>query len=214
MNAIKIIRSLSLTAICLLLSFNLQAQDVSYTVNVATAGTLSSLIPSANKYLITNLTLSGYLNGTDIRYIREMAGRYYNGSSTVGKLSILNLANANIVEGGNSYYSYNSKDFYTKANTISGGMFTNCSNLTSIIIPNSVTSIKTLGYLTSNSFYYSPATGPFANCTGLTSFKIPLTTKILDSVFGSCTKLIEFIVDNNNPNYSVINGILFNKNVT
>ena len=37
----------------------------SVTVNVATAGTLSKFISSKKKYQITNLTITGYLNGTD-----------------------------------------------------------------------------------------------------------------------------------------------------
>ena len=127
-----------LAIICLLLSFNLQAQDVPpITINVATAGTLPALIESTKKYQITNLTVTGDLNGTDIRYIREMAGRDVNGNSTLGELSILDLSGANIVAGGSSYYY----DYTTSLNEIGILAFSDCKGLTSIIIPNSVTSI-------------------------------------------------------------------------
>ncbi|MDD4822481.1 MAG: leucine-rich repeat domain-containing protein [Bacteroidales bacterium] len=60
---------------CLLLGVNLHAQEVKpVIVHVEKAGTLSSLIDPAMKYQITNLTVTGELNGTDIRYIRLMAG--------------------------------------------------------------------------------------------------------------------------------------------
>ncbi|MDD4637074.1 MAG: leucine-rich repeat domain-containing protein, partial [Bacteroidales bacterium] len=60
---------------CLLLGVNLHAQEVKpVVVHVEKAGTLSSLIDPAMKYKITNLTVTGELNGTDIRYIRLMAG--------------------------------------------------------------------------------------------------------------------------------------------
>ncbi|HEY5570246.1 MAG TPA: leucine-rich repeat domain-containing protein, partial [Bacteroidales bacterium] len=60
---------------CLLLGVNLHAQEVKLViVHVEKAGTLPSLIDPAMKYKITNLTVTGELNGTDIRYIRLMAG--------------------------------------------------------------------------------------------------------------------------------------------
>ncbi len=60
---------------CLLLGVNLHAQEVKpVIVHVEKAGTLSSLIDPEMKYKITNLTVTGELNGTDIRYIRLMAG--------------------------------------------------------------------------------------------------------------------------------------------
>lgn len=81
---------------CLLLGVNLHAQEVKpVIVHVEKAGTLSSLIDPAMKYKITNLTVTGELNGTDIRYIRLMAGSadnaIYNGvvwSATEGNKSV------------------------------------------------------------------------------------------------------------------------------
>ena len=69
-------------------------------VTFTTAGTLSKKITSYQKYSITNLKVSGPINGTDVRYLREMAGRDYADNITDGKLVDLDLADANIVEGG------------------------------------------------------------------------------------------------------------------
>ena len=48
--------------------------QIERTINVATAGTLSSYISDDEKYQIEKLTLTGEINGDDIGFIREMAG--------------------------------------------------------------------------------------------------------------------------------------------
>lgn len=73
-------------------------------VKVETAGTLSTIITEGAKYKITDLTITGKLNGDDIRYLREMAGADFRGNTTQGQLSAIDLSNATIVEGGNYYY--------------------------------------------------------------------------------------------------------------
>jgi hypothetical protein len=80
----------------LLLQINVWGQ-VSKTVNVATAGTLPTLIDANQKYEIIDLTVTGNLDSRDIRYIREMAGSDYQGKATNGQLTNLNLAGVNIV---------------------------------------------------------------------------------------------------------------------
>jgi len=74
--------------------------------------------------------------------------------------------------------------------------FGGCSSLTSIIIPSSVTFI---------------GTDAFWGCSGLTSITIPSSVITIESyAFNVCSGLIT--VDENNPNYSSIDGVLFNKN--
>ena len=80
------------------------------TIQLDKAGTLPARIASSKKYKITNLKIIGEINGTDLRMIREMAARVYRGNSTDGKLSVLDLSEAKIVKGGDSYYNdYNDK---------------------------------------------------------------------------------------------------------
>ena len=80
------------------------------------------------------------------------------------------------------------------------GSFSNYSNMTSITIPESVTSI---GY---SAFY---------NCTGLTSITIPNSvTSIGYWAFSGCSGLTSINVDANNPNYSSQDGVLYNKTMT
>lgn len=74
------------------------------TIKLEKAGTLPDRIVSSKRYKITNLKIIGEINGTDLDMIREMAGRDYRGNSTDGKLSVLDLSEAKIVEGGDYYY--------------------------------------------------------------------------------------------------------------
>ena len=146
-------------------------QKVEMQINVSTAGTLQSLIPSEQKYEITDLTLTGNLNGDDIRFIREMAGIDYAKASTDGKLAYLDMSEANIVSGGKPYYYFNSN---TSNNVIGYHMFSDC-KLCSVILPRSTTYIGDFA---------------FENCYNLTSISIPDNiTNIGDYTFESCINL-------------------------
>jgi photosystem II stability/assembly factor-like uncharacterized protein len=79
--------------------------------------------------------------------------------------------------------------------TINNYAFGYCYGLTLINIPSSVT------YIGSGAFYY---------CTGLTSVSIPSTTTYI----GARAFFCNMTVDVNNPNYSSLDGVLFNKNKT
>lgn len=173
-------------------------KDGQMTVRTDSQGTLSAQISSADKYLITDLTLIGNLDGTDIKYIREMAGGGDAPSiRTDGRLTNLDMTKAKIMNGGESYYNDYNTCCNTSDNTISDFMFaglknlasvklpsntasignlafSDCSKLTSIIIPDSVTSIGSAAF-----------TG-----TGLTAVTIPDKIKSINYwTFYNCTNL-------------------------
>ena len=78
--------------------------------------------------------------------------------------------------------------------------FADCSKVTSIVIPNSVTNIG------AHAFRY---------CTGLTSIVIPNSvTSIGDGAFEGCIGLTSISVDPNNLNFSSLEGILYDKEKT
>ena len=78
--------------------------------------------------------------------------------------------------------------------------FINCSNLTEITIPNSITRIDIDAFL---------------GCFSLGSIIIPdSVTSIGEGAFQSCASLTSIIVDSKNKNYTSENGILFNKDKT
>ena len=144
------------------------------TVKLDEAGTLPDKIVSAKKYKLTNIKIVGEINGTDLRFIREMAGKDVYGNGTAGKLAILDLSEAKIVKGGNSYYYYDDP-YYTSDDVIGEFAFYNCRSLTSVTIPSSVTSIG------ESAFY---------NCSSLTSVTIPSSvTSIGKSAFYNCRSL-------------------------
>lgn len=155
------------------------AQSLSdYQIEIETAGTLSNIIPDEIKNNITTLTISGSLNSDDIRYIREMAGRDVYGEATSGTLSTLNMSNARIVSGGESYYIENNQGFifpYNTENDVIGvSFFENC-NLQSVDLPRSV--LKVLG----SAFY---------KCTQLTKITIPdQVSTIWFQAFAGCSNL-------------------------
>lgn len=111
------------------------------TIKLEKAGTLPDRIASSRKYKITNLKIIGEINGTDLRMIREMAGSNSTGNSTDGMLSVLDLSEAKIVEGGDCYYSFSYYSYYTSNDVIGSYAFYFCSVLTSLTLPAGFTEI-------------------------------------------------------------------------
>ena len=170
-------KGLFLTVLFMLLGSTaiLAAGDGSITTQVDEAGTLPSKISASEKNLITNLKIVGKINGTDLKFIREMAGRDFNREKTDGKLSILDLSEAKIVEGGDAYISYNSLCENTSNDKLGDFAFEGCSGLTSLTIPSSVTKI---------------GESAFQGCSGLTSLTIPSSvTSIGKNAFNGCSGL-------------------------
>lgn len=129
-----------LSMLVLLICTNLAtmfAQNTTLEVDNQYPGWLSSKIPFKDQASVQNLTVTGYINGTDVKFIRELINNR--------QLSHLDLSDANIVAGGDAYY-VDSKVSYKiyKDNTIGSYMFTTGYNskLTYLSLPKSVTKIN------------------------------------------------------------------------
>lgn len=187
----------------LFMTDTLFAQSGTLTVDVKEAGTLSTLVPESEKYSATEIKVTGQLNGTDVKFLRDMAGVDSENGDTEGKLTDIDLSGATIVAGGDEYLSYFSTDtwedvvltteddvfpasfFYgtyisrvvlpESVNKIGNDALKNCSQLTHIDIPAGVTEIG------SNAFSGS----------GLTEIDLPSTvTKIGSYCFWGCTNMV------------------------
>ena len=194
-------KGLFLTAIFMLLGcLSIQAADGDLitrqiTIKLDKAGTLLDKIGSSKMYKITNLKIVGKINGTDWKMIRVMAGRDYWGDVTKGKLSVLDLSEAKIVNGGDEYFVSGG---YTYNDQIGFDAFYNCSGLTSLTLPAGITSIDYAAFrgcsgltsLTLPAGITSIGSSAFRGCSGLTSLNLPDgITSISDNAFEGCSGL-------------------------
>ena len=145
------------------------------TIKLEKAGTLPSKIGDTKKYKITNLKIMGEINGTDLCFIRNMAGPVNGFDHLERKLATLDLSGSKIVKGGDSYYNYYDKGYYTSDDVIGAHAFSGCRSLTSLTLPSGVTSI---------------GESAFTGCSGLTSLTLPSgVTSIGDYAFSGCRSL-------------------------
>ena len=145
------------------------------------AGKLSEQISAEEQNTITSLKITGKINGSDIQLLRKMAGKAYEtNAKTNGKLSSLDLSQAQIVKGGDNYYVIKrglSSKYYqpTEDNVIAPYMFTGLTTLTTLKLPTNITKIEMFA---------------FAGCSNLTECAIPESvTTIGDNAFAQCSKL-------------------------
>ena len=106
--------------------------------------------------------------------------------------------------------------------TLPNGTFSGCTSLTSVTLPVNLKHIG--GYSLARTAFTSftiPATvrsigyGAFAGCPNLTSLDIPANIEYVEGkITYGCNNLTAINVASDNPNYSSIDGVLFNKDQT
>ena len=160
------------------------------TIKLEKAGTLPSKIGDTKKYKITNLKIMGEINGTDLCFIRNMAGPVNGFDHLERKLATLDLSGSKIVKGGDSYYNYYDKGYYTSDDVIGAHAFSGCRSLTSLTLPSGVTSIGDYA---------------FSGCRSLTSLTLPssVTSSVGRWVFDGCYNLKEcnYFIDSDLETY-------------
>lgn len=152
--------------------------QVEKSVNVEEAGTLQALL-GADYLNITDLLVTGNLNGNDIITLRAMCGVNTGEEQTgTGSLEKLDLSGANIKAGGEMYATkYGNKS--TTDNEIGVAMFRYCNTLKEIHLPNSVVTIK------NNSFEKS---------VGLKTVIVGKNTTEIQATFRGCTALDSIVM--------------------
>lgn len=129
------------------------------TIHVEVPGTLPNLVGDPD--ILENLTLTGYLNGTDIKFIRSLP-----------RLIRLDIGGAHIVEGGDAYYQS-----YLTANEVTGDyMFSSLSKLIRLILSESTTEL---------------GASALEGCSSLTELTLPASiAKVGNRAMIHCTNLL------------------------
>ena len=177
-------------------------------INLDEPGTLPQKISASDKYLITNLKVKGDINGTDLGFLREMAGQSINGiDETNGKLSTLDLSDTKIVGGGEPYFNYGGYEtYFTEYNKIGKYAFCSCNNLKRLTLPKDITSIEQSAFfgcsgltsITIPSSVTAIGKWSFYDCSSLTSIELPNSTTTIDeSAFQNCTSLASVTLTSN-----------------
>lgn len=114
-------------------------------MHVADAGTLIEVLTKKLRDKVTNLTLSGKLNGTDIVQLRRLMGVDVQGYSIddfTPILDTLDITLCDIVEGGDPYFVTSTGSYYTSNDVVGSNMFSGCPSLVAIYLPKYATRIQ------------------------------------------------------------------------
>lgn len=174
---------------------NKNGEDVGEAVSFVTtstsiinvAGQLTELVGD-DKYRFTTLSIAGFLNGDDLRTLRDMAGCDNEGKATAGQLSDIDLSGAQIAEGGKAY----AEGHFTQTNVVGKAMFASCEKLKRIVLPLQTTKIEA---------------DAFRNCSSLHTIEVPTLVESIETSAG-CTALTEINVQAGNSHYSSKDGVL------
>lgn len=174
---------------------NKNGEDVGEAVSFVTtstsiindAGQLTELVGD-DKYRFTTLSIAGFLNGDDLRTLRDMAGCDNEGKATAGQLSDIDLSGAQIAEGGNAY----AEGHFTQTNVVGKAMLASCEKLKRIVLPLQTTKIEA---------------DAFRNCSSLHTIEVPTLVESIETSAG-CTALTEINVQAGNSHYSSKDGVL------
>lgn len=196
-----------------------QIEEKHVKVYVEKAGTLKKLL-NVEANLITHLEISGFINGTDLRLIREMAGIDYYGNPTLGQLRELDIAQATICSGGTNYSQYGSS--VNIDNIIPGGCFSH-TNLISIYLPFNTKKIEAQAFFFSEKLENisipddcrSIGWESFWCCIYQEKLNIPSETVTIPyGIFKFLSGLSFIDVDVNSACFTSIDGVLYDKSVS
>ncbi len=122
-------------------------------VALSAPGTLHEHLTEEQQKWLSNLKVTGPVNGTDIATLRAMAGCDADGKGTWGNLSFLDLGEARIVAGGEPYIHAGPTALVPVAdNVMPERAFSDCSFLIDVVLPANLKGFED---------------GVFANCSNL-----------------------------------------------
>ena len=161
------------------------------TIKVDSVGKLATLLPDSVRFTIADLSVSGPLNGADLKLIQQIVNRTKakekNGECLVMSVD---LSEATITEG--------KEGMKTKANELPNGLFSGAKALTTVILPQNITNIskscfedcKALVTMTIPETVTTIDNAAFKNCESLSAISIPgYVTTIGSEAFEDCKTL-------------------------
>ncbi len=174
-------RFILLAVACALLAGTAEARPKRLEINVETPGTLAGLIPEKRRNSVTAITLSGTLDGADLRLLREMAGRDHDRNPTGGRLVDVDMSGVSFAEGGGSYckVSRNGEEVtmsVTGRHSLPRWLFSG-TNVERLVLPSR---IDTLGEFS-------------CAATRIKSITLPEGVVIGEQVFNGCKELSEVV---------------------
>ena len=104
-------------------------------VELAEAGTLNTFLGDDKIGTVGTLKIKGDINSTDLRQIRRLGGIDEKGEKTDGYLQVLDLSEARIVNGGETYLTDNGKALTTADDELPTKAFFGCKYLQKLILP-------------------------------------------------------------------------------
>lgn len=154
-------------------------------VTTTKTGELSALIPAAERNNVPALTVVGPVNGEDLRVLREMTGRNYDGKKTEGTTKTLDLSKMLIkFESGKNYMQVKQGMAWRQLgpsadDKVGVRLFFDCRSLEKVILPETTVEIEAFA---------------FFNAQELKEVTIPNSVAIIRNQAFASTKLTEVIL--------------------
>lgn len=207
-------------------------------IHIKKAGTLKKLLSEKEKMKITHLKVSGFLNSDDFFEFDEMCSsevsidEYDYHTVKIDEppfLTHLDLGECVFTDipyiGEFTYYSKLKEVILPKNTeaTANFGVFENSRFLTKVVVPDTFTSFGNGTFSNCESLVEINfpekleriGIHSFSNCTSLPSIKIPANVSSIDgSAFFGCDRIEKFEIDEANQHFTVIVGVIFNKEKT
>ena len=150
-------------------------------------GELAALIGN-DIYTFSELAFAGPMNGDDLRLLRRMMGREPDGSAGKGRLASVDMTDATIVSGGDTYDGQR----FARNNVVGQGLFAGCTGLTTLSLPDNATTVEQ---------------DAMRGCASLERLTIPSKATTVEQSEG-CTALAAISVSPLNTAYSSQDGVL------
>ena len=197
----------------------LMAMAQSKNVSVDSVGTLGNQLTDSIRFKVTELKVSGPLNGADLKLLQQIVNRTKVNKKNEGEqlVTSIDLSDAVISEGKDG--------MKTKANELPNGMFSGAKQLIKVVLPKDIINIpnscfdgcKSLREIQLPDGVKSIGNKAFEDCENLTAINIPQGVSAIGSdAFENCRSLtaIEIPADVKKINNATFKGCQSLRSVT